>query len=65
MRLDPERPDQDAEDAASAIDWNAASAKWCRGCGRRITDEKRRAQPGVQTCDECRGAGMVREGWRR
>lgn len=37
------------------LNWEALSAKWCERCGKRIPDERRRAEPGVQHCHECQG----------
>lgn len=37
------------------LNWEATSAKWCEGCGKRIPDDRRRATPGVERCHECQG----------
>lgn len=40
------------------LNWEALSAKWCERCGKRIPDERRRAHPGVEHCDECQGVEL-------
>lgn len=65
MKLNDPNPPLEAQEDAQATNWEAASAKWCASCGRRITDDVRRARPGVQTCEECNGQGLMRGGWKR